>query len=1464
MNLGNAKLKVEVDASGARSGVEDAKRAFDILKRQGVDAVSGVGSAFSKLKDQIFSIKGAIAGLGIGFIVRDFIQAGRETENYSIRLRVLLGSVEEGNRLFKAMNEYAARTPFEFREVMGAATQLAGVLKGGSKEIEGYMPLIADLAAASGLMIEEATGQVVRMLSAGASAADMFREKGINALLGFQTGVKYSAEETRKMLIAAWEDPQSKFRDAAKLLVNTWDGAMSNLADLWFQFQQRVMIDGGVMDYLKAIVQVLAKDFDGAFGVATGASNRFAEFTITALENITNGIGAVIEGSRFVAVAFNVIKTSAQGISNLWANLTKDVALANSEIATQNRLLAENSYKSINNSFFATEKEKLQAKQEYREALEQEQAALTRLAEKMKQLQDNNEETTKTVDDLYASYNKFTEGVDFTKFLENVRVKFEENKKASAEAEEKNAEFRSGLTDFEGPAESAANSINKPTKATEKYNSELEKLINTYDKETSAQKRRESALALLDSALKKGDITLQNYKKMVAEVNKEYDESVKKSTKLADSLENLKTKYISGYAALKQKNEAMKELEELQSQGQLSGTQYADILAGINKQYEDATKVIPKAAEETSAYSKVMENAATSIQGAFTDFFYNIFDKGVKSFKDLGKGILDIFKKTLAEMATLAIAKPIIVPIVQAMGGLFGQSGGGGFGQMIGQMFGGGGQGGTGGSATGGMNWGQMVSNFFGGGGGGASNGGGFSIMNLGSGIRNLFNSGMNNSAMQSYGVLNTPTGRVGPMGGTIGGYSTMGIGGALAGISYGLGRGDGGLGTAGSTVAGGLAGYGVGAAASAGLGVMAAGGSAAAAGTAALGAVPVAGWIALAALALDKLTGGKLFGTKYKTDTTRRNLSVGEEGGSGELVLNQSRQRSLFRGTSRRTVTEEIDEETQEAVDALFESTRDVLTTASQALGIEVPEMIAGTFSQVFDSKGKLKEEFSTIAGRVYKEGQEAFAQRLGAENIIEAVRQSSADASEIAERWRNSAEQLAEGAGLMLLAQSDINKGFGLLKEEGGLREVVDLVEDLANSGEDLTQAYMRLSQATSAFDSFIDHLGITLSNTREEVVTFAAAIAEAAGGLDKAQALYSSFIESYFTQEERRQIQLQQLQRQAASELEDLGEAGEGLNFENFRERFTEALPTLSSEEIVEWLQYGDAIARVNRALVEIGQATDTAEQRLAAGREAIAQYSGVFLEFQNQYNASMRSQTDIMRMSAEEIVRFSNEAQNNINDQGTLFGMLQDRYEMELSYLAMIRDAQAQINGTIDNSIERIRLSQMDDEQKYEYFRSQANSIAGNLGGMTDPEQIRRAVERIDALQNSAWGVMDEEGQSANAQEFIDFLEGVREIANERLSQAEEEAQAQNQEIAAALGTALDRFVTEAVPTQTQTQAVLTSLQGAIDVNAERMENAANRQVEAANTISDAADRISRQEIRVIIEDNRPEVGGGRRP
>ncbi|MBW1666843.1 MAG: hypothetical protein JRJ66_02090 [Deltaproteobacteria bacterium] len=271
-------------------------------------SLKAVRGTLNSLPKMIFNLKTAFAGLGLGLTAKQFIDAASSAEQYQTRLRVLLGSSKEGNRLFQEMADYAGKVSFRYEEIMGAATNLAGVMKGGTDEVKQWMPLIGDLAAATGMSIEETTGQVIRMYSAGAASADMFRERGVLAMLGFQAGVSYSAEETRKKLMEAWKDPASQFRGAAGELGKTWSGMLSMLSDAWFQFRTLVM-EAGLFDYIKALVGTFL-----GFLKRLKTEGRLDEFAKGMAKKVLVAINVIIRGFAAVLEAITLMKRGFEGI----------------------------------------------------------------------------------------------------------------------------------------------------------------------------------------------------------------------------------------------------------------------------------------------------------------------------------------------------------------------------------------------------------------------------------------------------------------------------------------------------------------------------------------------------------------------------------------------------------------------------------------------------------------------------------------------------------------------------------------------------------------------------------------------------------------------------------------------------------------------------------------------------------------------------------------------------------------------------------------------------------------------------------------------------------------------------------------------------------------------------------------------------------------------------------------------
>lgn len=505
-------------------------------------------------------------------------------------------------------------------------------------------------------------------------------------------------------------------------------------------------------------------------------------------------------------------------------------------------------------------------------------------------------------------------------------------------------------------------------------------------------------------------------------------------------------------------------MKDIAAAGKAAGASAAEIKAAQSAEIERYRLLDPMVQDAIRAaddYRNAWVGAASDAARAFGDWFAN----GFKGAKDFARNLKDIFKRLVSDLVGMFLQRSLVDPfrqMLQQISGIGVSAGGfmpaqsGGIGDILGNL------GGTivngiksvfgfGGSASQGIQSAVQA-------GTGTAMDGWFSQMKSAGG---LFGAGVS----QSGGIL-LPNGQVaGSAGAGFGGISPW-MGG-LTGAAMGWGLGGDTPGKIGGALAGGALGYGAFGAA----GALSAGGGMAGAMT----ALGPAGWIGLAALAINAIAGGKLFGTKYKPESGSQQFGISDNGAFGSQSVTEVRQKSFFRGRQWKTTTTGLDAEAMAAVNELFATISKTIGDAAGALGVEVPAIVGGTFKREFDSKGNLTREFGNIAGRVYNEAQEAFAERLLGENLLAVAKQagSAAELEQLASAYRGTGKELQEFATLALAVQSDLMSANGLWKQaesDGVMTRIVEYIEGMARAGESLAEAYARVAQTMQQYGDLI----------------------------------------------------------------------------------------------------------------------------------------------------------------------------------------------------------------------------------------------------------------------------------------------------------------------------------------------------------------------------------------------------------
>ena len=136
------------------------------------------------------------------------------------------------------MAKFASKVPFSLEQIQQGSGVLAVVSK-DADELAEILELTGNVAAVTGLDFRTTAEQIQRSLSAGISSADLFRERGVKAMLGFSAGATVSVEQTRDALFKTF-GKDGQFAGATKDLANTLEGTLSMIGDKYFNFQKEV------------------------------------------------------------------------------------------------------------------------------------------------------------------------------------------------------------------------------------------------------------------------------------------------------------------------------------------------------------------------------------------------------------------------------------------------------------------------------------------------------------------------------------------------------------------------------------------------------------------------------------------------------------------------------------------------------------------------------------------------------------------------------------------------------------------------------------------------------------------------------------------------------------------------------------------------------------------------------------------------------------------------------------------------------------------------------------------------------------------------------------------------------------------------------------------------------------------------------------------------------------------------
>jgi len=274
-------------------------------------AFNGIRGRLDKLKSAVFSVKGALVGVGSGLVIKSFVNTGRSIEDLNVRLKQLFGSTQEGAKAFDVMADFASKVPFSLEQIQQASGNLA-VVAGDANRLSQILEITGNVASVTGLDFATTAEQIQRSFSAGIASADIFRERGVRDMLGFKAGATVTAEDTVKAFEKVF-GRNGKFGKATDELADTFTGTLSMLGDSFFNFKKNVA-DAEFFNTLK-------KEFRDL--------DSFIKENQATFDDIADAIGSTLAGAvKLLSGSIKAIATSVDFVTTAYENL----------IATLNKL----------------------------------------------------------------------------------------------------------------------------------------------------------------------------------------------------------------------------------------------------------------------------------------------------------------------------------------------------------------------------------------------------------------------------------------------------------------------------------------------------------------------------------------------------------------------------------------------------------------------------------------------------------------------------------------------------------------------------------------------------------------------------------------------------------------------------------------------------------------------------------------------------------------------------------------------------------------------------------------------------------------------------------------------------------------------------------------------------------------------------------------------------------------------
>tara|TARA_Y100001937_G_scaffold65625_1_gene89769 strand:+ start:1398 stop:3338 length:1941 start_codon:yes stop_codon:yes gene_type:complete len=307
MDLEKLVVRIEADLSDLKKGLDKANSQVKKSSTGMSKSFDSLGKSLDKIGRRVIKF-GGLLGVAFGGVqIAKVVGVGRQIEDLQVRLKSLFRSADEGARAFDVMVKFASRVPFTLEQIQQASGSLAVVAK-DADELAELLEITGNVAGATGLDFRVTSEQIQRSFSSSISSADLFRERGVKAMLGFQAGAEVSLTDT----IRAFKEKFGKggeFGGVTDDLANTLTGTLSMLQDKLFQFRKAIADE--FMVVLKEQFQDLNQSLEDSSDKITEIGKDIGRTLGESLSAIAKNIDEVI----FALKSFGLFLLTTAGVA---------------------------------------------------------------------------------------------------------------------------------------------------------------------------------------------------------------------------------------------------------------------------------------------------------------------------------------------------------------------------------------------------------------------------------------------------------------------------------------------------------------------------------------------------------------------------------------------------------------------------------------------------------------------------------------------------------------------------------------------------------------------------------------------------------------------------------------------------------------------------------------------------------------------------------------------------------------------------------------------------------------------------------------------------------------------------------------------------------------------------------------------------------------------------------------------